>query len=357
MNFKNDIDKIMDSVDIRVDNDMKKKILNQTTQKESRQRVWGTGRRAVVAAMVTVLCVGTVAVGAKELPKLWNSTVAKFFNANEKTQEKLVQKGYADVKETKEESTDVLTTEKNGIRVSVKQTLADKYGIHIYLDVKSTNGLKLTGNRLFDVNDFYVDGKDIYNNQGGGFVQEKYKVSDYEHIYELYGVNDTATDITGKKIQVHLADLIGGDHKLDEDVLVSGDWKLNWTVKGNTTTKTIKLDGSYEIKGVVKGEKHSAVCNLKSLEISPLSFHLTYDCKDWKKVSGELGNTTIPIKIVMKNGEVYARATKDKVDENHVLSGAGFQGDKDELTFFDDFAFDIDNIDYMEVAGVRYEVK
>lgn len=357
MNFKNDIDKIMDSVDIQVDNDMKRKILNQTTRKESRQRVWGTGRRAAAVAMATVLCVGTVAVGAAELPKLWNSTVTKFFKANEKTQEKLVQKGYVDVKETKEESTDVLVAENKGITVSVKQTLADKYGIRIYLDVKSTNGLKLTGNRLFDVNDFYIDGKDIYDNQGGGFVEEQYKISDYERIYKLYGVNEAATDIAGKKIKIHLADLIGGDQKLDDDVLVPGDWNLSWTAKSNTATKTIKLDGSYEIKGVVKGETRSAVCNLKSLEISPLSFHLTYDCKDWKNVSGELGETTIPMKIVMKNGEVYARSTKDKVDEDHILSGAGSQGDQDELTFFDNFALDIDNIDYVEVAGVRYNVK
>lgn len=357
MNFKNDIDKIMDSVDIQVDNGMKRNILNQTTRKESRQRVWGTGRRAAAAVMATVLCVGTVAVGAAELPKLWNSTVTKFFNANEKTQEKLVQKGYADVKETKEEATDVLTSEKNGIRISVKQTLADKYGIHIYLDVKSTNGLKLTGNRYFDVNDIYVDGKDIYNNEGAGFVEKKYKVSDYEHIYELYGVNDTATDIAGKKIKVHLADLMGGDQKLDEDVLVKGDWNLNWTAKGNSATKIIKLDGNYEIKGVVKGKTLSAVCNLKELEISPLSFHLTYDCKDWAKISDELDNKLIPLKIVMKNGEVYARNTKDKVDEDHVLSGAGFEGENEELAFFDDFAFDTDNIDYVEVAGVRYDVK
>ena len=357
MNLKNDIDKIMDSVDIQVDNDMKKNILHQTTQRESRQRLWGTGRRMVAAAMVTVLCVGTVAVGATELPKLWNYTVAKIFKANEKTQEKLIQKGYADVKETKEKSTDVLTVEKNGIRVSVKQTLADKYGIHIYLDVKSTNGLKLTGNRLFDVNDIYVEGKDIYNNEGGGFVQEKYKVSDYEHIYELVGVSDTATDISGKKIKVHLADLIGGEQKLDDDVLVPGDWNLNWTVKSNVATKTIKLDGSYEIKGVVKGETRYAVCNLKSLELSPLSFHLTYDCKNWKNVGGEVENTTIPMKIVMKNGEVYARNTKDKVDDEHVLYGTGGQGANEEIAFFDDYVLDIDNIAYVEVAGVRYDVK
>ena len=358
MKFRDDINKVMDSVDIQVDQEMKNKILNQTTrQRERRQILWGVRKKSVAVAMAAILCIGTVAVGASELPKLWNVTVAKMFNADEKEQEKLVEKGYADIKETKENSADILTAAHNGITVSVKQTLSDKYGLHIYLDVKSTNGLKLTGNRLFDENDVLVNGKDVYSNQGGGFVEEQYKISDYEHVYELYGANDTATDIAGKEVSVHLENLIGGENKLDDDVLVKGSWDLRWTVKSNSATKTIKLNNTYRGSGKVKGKTVYADYELKSLEISPLSFCLTYSCEDWNKVSAEGDRKPVPLKIVMKNGEIYARNTEDKVDDNHILSGAGCWDDKHEVAIFDDFTIDVDNIDYVEAGGVRYDVK
>lgn len=98
--------------------------------------------------------------------------MSKIFNINEKTQEKLVNKGYADVIEMKKNSLDVVTVTKNGIIVSVKQTLVDKYGMQIYLNVKSTNGLKLTGDRFFNRNDIYVDYQDIYCNYGAGFLEK-----------------------------------------------------------------------------------------------------------------------------------------------------------------------------------------
>lgn len=359
MKFRDDINKVMDSVDIQIDHEMKNKILDQTTRRsESRQVLGGVRKKGVAVAMAAVLCIGTVAVGASELPKVWNATVAKMFNANEKVQEKLVKEGYADIKETKENSTDVLTATNNGITVSVKQTLSDKYGLLIYLDVKSTNGLKLTqGNRVFDGNGIYVDGKDVYGTQGAGFVENKYSTSDYETIYELYAANRDEVDITGKEIRVHLKNLVGGDKKLDDDLLVEGDWNLHWTVKSNSATKTIQLNGSYEGKGTVKGKTVSATYNLKALEISPLSFSLTYDCKDFGKVSKELDNELIPVKVVMKDGEVYARTVADGVDEDHIIGGGGSQDEHKEVAVFGDVVLDVDNIDYVEVAGVRYDVK
>lgn len=359
MKFRDDINKVMDSVDIQIDHEMKNKILDQTTRRsESRQVLWGVRKKGVAVAMAAVLCIGTVAVGASELPKLWNATVAKMFNANEKVQEKLVKEGYADVKETKENSTDVLTATNNGITVSVKQVLSDKYGIRVFLDVKSTNGLKLSSvGSVFDGNGLYIDGKDVYGNMGGGFLGNEYDVSDYEAVYEISCINDSAVDISGKEVRVHLVNLVGGPHKLDDDVLVEGDWDLHWTAKSNNTTKTIKLNNTYKGQGEAQGKTNYADYNLKSLEISPLSAVLSYDCKDWDKISAELNDKPVPLKIVMKDGEAYGRTIYDGVDEKHLLGTQGCQDDKKQVFSFGDVALDIDNIDYVEVAGVRYDVK
>ena len=359
MKFRDDINKVMDSVDIQIDHEMKNKILDQTTRRsDSRQVLWGVRKKSVAVAMAAVLCIGTVAVGASELPKLWNTTVAKIFNADEKTQEKLAEKGYADIKETKENSTDVLTATNNGITVSVKQVLSDKYGIKIFLDVKSTNKLNLSDvGKVFDENGLYIDGKDVYSNHGGGALSKEYSVSDYGFVYEISCINESAVDIRGKEVSVHLANLVGGSHKLDDDVLVEGDWNLHWTGKSNCDTKTIKLNNTYKGQGENQGKTNYADYNLKSLEISPLSACLTYDCQDWAKVLAGLNDKPVPLKIVMKNGEAYGRTIYDGVDEKHLLGTQGGQDDKKEVFSFGDVALDIDNIDYVEVAGVRYDVK
>lgn len=363
MNLKKDIDKVMDSVDVTVDECMKNKILERTTRAGKRKVFYGKTRIVVVAAAL-VLCISTVTAGAGRISALWNEAVAKISKTNVKTQEKMVQKGYADVrgteqsdvKETEQSADDVISARNNGISVSLKQTLADRYGIRIYLDVKSTNGLKLTGNRLFEDNDIYFDGKKIGINEGAGFVEDQYKISDYEHIYELYSIYNKATDIEGKEIGIHLGNLIGGEKKLDDDVLVSGNWDLHWVAKSSTESKKIPLSGSYQLKGTVAGKTRYTECRLKTFEISPLSFRLTYECEDWNHISKELEYSAIPLKVVMKDGTVYARGTKDKVDEDHVLGGAGSNTDTEELSFFDEYVLDIDNIDYVEIAGTRYDL-
>lgn len=354
MKFRDDINKIMDSVDIRVDNEMKNEILNSTTRRNEKRGYAGT-RRAMVVAMAAVLCIGTVGVAATEISKLWDETVAKMYNANSKTQEKLAEEGYADIISTGESSTETLTIEKDGAIVSVKQTLADKHGLYIYVDVKLTNGSKLPGGWYFDITDIFVDGDNgFYKSMTAGMVEHKYEISDNQAGYVLYfGLSsDEINDISGKEILLRLGDLKGQNHIYEEEkVLVKGNWDFYWTAKSNSTVKTIKLNNSYTAKSKLDGKNVYEIYNLKEIEISPLSVCISYDSNEEDCNEDQI----IPFKIVMKDGKVYSRLSEKEGFE--LFGNMGYQDEKREVVMFKDYILDIENIDCVEVAGVAYDVE
>lgn len=353
MKLRDDINKIMDSVDIRVDSEMKNEILNSTTRKSEKRRF--AGRRAVVVAMAAVLCIGTVGVAATEISKLWDETVAKMYNANSKTQEELVEEGYADIISTGENSTEMLAIEKDGAIVSLKQTLADKHGLYIYVDVKLTDGSKLPGGWYFDINEISVEGDNgFYKSMTAGMVEHKYDISDNQAGYVLYfGLSgDEINDISGKKMHLRLGDLKGQTYVNEEEkVLAKGEWDFYWTAKSNSNVKTIKLNNSYTAKSKLDGKDVYEVYNLKKIEISPLSVCISYDSneEDYSE------DHNIPFKIVMKDGKVYSRLSGKEGFET--FGNMGYQNDKREVVMYKDYILDTENIDYVEVAGVVYDVE
>lgn len=346
MKYKNDIDKIMESIDIQVDADMRENILNQTTRKKTEKKVLlGMRKKVAVLALAGVLCIGTVAVAANEIPKLWDKTVARLFNVGEVQQEKLVDEGYAKVLEAKDSKEEVLTHTENGITITAKHTISDKYGLYVYLNVKSNDGVKLTKKNIgFEECDIKING-DIYcyDNSGSGFIEKEYAISDYERGYEFYCTNYVEKNIEGKEIQIELKNLTYDETNMNEEVLVEGTWKLKWIGKGCADSKTIKLNNTYTEKGVD--------IKLKTFEITPISYTLNYDCPNWDNFEDD-ESAYIPFKIVMKDGKKYGNME----DTEQFFGGPGMAGSQFER-YMVDKVLDIDNIAYVEVGGTRYEVE
>lgn len=364
MGFRDDVNKVMKNV--KVDDELRNEILNQTTrEKEKKNIVWRVRKKVAVIALVGVLCIGTIGVTAGEFSKKWDATAAKLFGANGKTQEKLIKEGYADIKET-EDKRDEISVEKNGAVVTVKQTLTDKYGIHICLDVKFPDGKEVPGGWSFEDTEILIDGdENMYSFGCCGMVRHEYDISENQSQYWLHYVksDNVAENVSGKEISLHLENLVGSDYIEEEDeVIAAGEWDFKWRLKSNENVKTINLNGSYtnevilEDEKSLEQEKSYEIYHLKSLEISPLSLCIKYESEGVgvRAIGGRISEQGeegyIPVKIAMKSGKIYTIGTTDY----NPIGGWGEYRSKRQIILFDTI-IDVDNIEYIEVGGIRYD--
>lgn len=343
MKFRNDVNKIMENV--QVDYEMTDEILNSTTRKNKKRGF--SPKRVVAVAMAAVLCLGTMVVGVSGVTGVWDNIVGKvkdgILEVDKQQQVNLIDKGYV---YTADE--DEITTSSKGISVSLIQTVADKKGIYVYLKIKSEN-IKLTESMQFwDIR---------IKLEGVGEIQKQMDmitpISDYEGVMEIYGgieaYNDEGTlEFEGKKLEVILTDLedlstaknvINEDGYVEEkvDKIVKSQWNISWIGKGNTDSKVVQVSETMDENG--------NKTKINSLEITPLSVYFKFDYFELKDANYFF---EVPFAIIMKDGTKYEY---DKTGFKDI-----FQGVTQTYIRITN-PIDINDIDYIEVCGTRYDVE
>lgn len=343
MSVKNKMDEMMES--IVVEEELKERIMDRTVRKRKhRFHIWNV-RQSVAAALALLLVLGSVTAVAAGVTGHWNANVAEEFEADKEVQDKLLKQEYARDFTTDRQQGEILQVKDNGVTVTVKQTLTDKYGMYIFLEVEVDKklGIKLNTDRLSIGPHLNSQIKGVeYTNYNAGFVDLK-KKSPYRMGYEFYMLNDDGKecDMRGKEISLHLKDLLQSDDARagKEKVILKGEWNLRWKVKSNN--KTIQIPVNQTVK---KGKNTFVV---KELEISPLSSKLSYQRSGRDDSAEHLGVT-----YIMKDGTKY----NDPENEDSWIDGAGSITEEGQLFGFSK-VLDIDNLKSIMIQGKEIPVQ
>ncbi len=333
MNFKRDVDEIMKN--IQVGDEMTNNILNATTRKNRECRYIRKNIMAVIVA--AVLCIGTFtfAIASDELVAFWNKITDTVSDDNFQVGEEdfLMEKGYIDVDNNVSDTYD-------GVEVTLMQTVADKYGMIIYLHIKSEEinfkKFKNGQNEFRLVNVILEDYGQITRSIG-----RIEPISKHEGVMEIETSLNNRDEMSfeGKRITVKLAELQRIYPK--QKMLKEGKWELSWIGKNCTDSKVIELEHSKTQDGVV--------IPLKSIEITPLTININY----MNQVYDEEGigvNPQFVYTFVMKDG------TKFKIDGYGFDLRGGTSMDSGCRWYFAN-ALNIYNIDYVIVDDIKYDVK
>lgn len=343
MSVKNKIDEMMES--IVVEEELKERIMDQTVRKgKHRFHLWNV-RQSVAAALALLLVLGSVTAVAAGVTGHWNANVAEEFEADKEVQDKLLKQEFARDLTTDRQKGEILQVKDNGVTVTVKQTLTDKYGMYIFLEVETDkkSGIKLDTDRFSFGPDLNRQIKGVeYTSYNAGFMNLK-KKSPYRMGYEIYMVNDNGKecDMRGKEISVHLKDLLQSNdaHAGKEKVILKGEWNLKWKVKSNN--KTIQIPVNQTVK---KGKN---TFDVKTVELSPLSGRVIYnrDGRDEKE-------DYLAVTYVMKDGTKY----NDPENEDSWIDGAGSITEEGQLFGFSK-VLDIDNLKSIMIQGKEIPVQ
>lgn len=343
MSVKNKMDEMMES--IVVEEELKERIMDQTVRNgKHRFHIWNV-RQSVAAVLALLLVLGSVTAVAAGVSGHWDANVAEEFEADKEVQDKLLKQEYARDLTTDGQQGEILQAKDNGVTITVKQTLTDKYGMYIFLEVEvdKKQGIKLNTDRLSIGPNLNSQIKGVeYTNYSAGFVNLK-KKSPYRMGYEFYMINDDGKeecDMRGKEISLHLKNLLQSDARAGkEKVILKGEWNLKWKVKSNN--KTIQIPVNQTVK---KGEN---TFDVDTVELSPLSGKVSYKRSGRDEEAEYLGVT-----YVMKDGTKY----NDPENEDSVIDDAGSTTEEGQLFGFSK-VLDIDNLKSIIIQGKEIPVQ
>lgn len=342
MSVKNKMDEMMEQ--IVVEGELKERIMNHTVRKEEhRFHTWGI-RRGMAAALALLVVLGSVTAVAAGVTSHWNDHVADEFSVDRAVQDKMLAQEYARDLTTGQQPGEILQATDNGVTVTVKQTLTDKYGMYIFLEIEvdKKKGIRLDTESISIGPDLarMIRGVE-YTNYNAGFVNLK-EDSPYKKGYEFRMVKDNGEecDMRGKEISLHLKNILKGDtHAGKEKVILKGEWNLKWKVKSNN--KTIQVPVNQTVK---KGEN---TFDVKTVEISPLSSRVSYRRSGQDESADNLGVT-----YVMKDGTKY----NDPKEEDSWIDEEGSVTDQGEIFAFGK-VLDIENLKSIIIQGKEIPVQ
>lgn len=256
-------------------------------------------KKAVAVACICLLAVGgtTVAAAAHHY---WSRGMEGLLQATDEQQAKLTDQGLATSVE-EEPNLKAMAVTQNGVTVTPTQLIVDKYIAYLtfsvtgydledgkepgFEDVRIDNtefnassgfydGL-IAGEDGFVV---YADGSP-YEEDADGNIIGRYKADDGSLTYQMQlQLNDPSNTIKGKELKVSFKNL-GTLYKTEYTGVLTGEWDFTIPLTGKDVAKTYQTAQKIGDTGIV----------VDSVEISPISIHLTYDLskKDSKADLGE----------------------------------------------------------------------
>ncbi|SHI10065.1 protein of unknown function [Sporobacter termitidis DSM 10068] len=254
-------------------------------------------KKRFLLLLAAVLAIGTLTAGAVYIAR-WNDRLANRFEADETQQSALVSAGTA---ATVEQSASA-----NGLTVTALQTIADKNGIYVLLDIKAPAGTALTDESCFEGVGLQIDGVPGINTSSGFWSDTELsesggeKLPANERYYAIHAHNSNKADINGRAVTVGLTNLMTDKGKLQLEKVLDGKWELRWTLSAPDTSRKFDIDKVCAING------HDVT--VKSLELSPISGTLTLDGKDmlaFKPMLDQLDEPFISY-LLMKDGSFFA---------------------------------------------------
>lgn len=343
MSLRKKLDEYMEN--IQVEDELKQRIYDSTINQNGKShRTAFTKKKIAIIAVACTLCFGTIAVAAAQWSGIWNKSVAKIFRIDEKVQKSISDNGNVQMSEDGEA---IVSDTQGGVTVSVKQVISDKYALYIYLNVTSEKQ-DLTGkNVAFLDTEINVDG-DYIQSIGKMAVEDTMDLSDDGCGFWIYCRKDEEENISEKEVHLKLTNLSSTLESIE------GEWNLSWKLEASQEMKVIDLNNTWVGECKVEGKKQTATVHLKSFEISPISFCLRYDCDRDEFNEFDWIENDIPIRIVLKDGTVYSRPI---LNEGDIYLWTDGTADNEHEIGTMHILFDINQIEYIEIGGKKYNWK
>jgi hypothetical protein len=227
-----------------------------------------TGRRKTIRKRFPIMLAAVLAVlgvtAAAAYVIHWNGKLAERFDASDQQQSQLASAGAVG-------SPDQTVTE-NGLTVTALQTLGDRNGVYLLLDVKAPEGTTLSDSNMFEDPGVTIEGIGRHVSWSGGFMSNFDKTASpsgaaNERYFELRLLNTEQEDWNGKTITLDFKNLQADRGKLDLYTVVEGEWKLSWPLSYTDQMQTFDLNKTYTVNG------HAVT--VKTVELSPLSMTFT----------------------------------------------------------------------------------
>jgi len=204
-------------------------------------------KRFSLAAAVAVLCVLT-ATTALAMSFGWHEKLIEYLNPSEKQMETL--KGAVSAPD--------LTLTKNGVTITVKQTLADSFGVYVLYEMTVPENIEWNDDIKWEFSFLKVPTSKTDETFVGGVSGSEILEQTGNKRTALYHIQSTAPFENGE-IKLNFADLgyynVTGDPKastppkIEFVPLVEGEWELKWEFNYVDTSKTIEVDKPLSING------------------------------------------------------------------------------------------------------------
>ncbi len=227
-----------------------------TLNKTERKKVMKKKFPIILIAVIATLGVTTA---AASYVIQWNDKLARRFGVNEQHQSQLAQNGAVAAANQ--------TVTENGVTITALQTLGDKNGIYVLFNVKAPEGIELTKDGSGISTDVKIEGIKHVSWSAQFSPDNEKPVSPSgiasERYYELWLDNTQGENWNGKAITVEFSDLRDLNKGPNDNIVVTGKWKLSWNLSYMNQMQTYDINKTYMVNG------HEVV--VKSVEISPLS--------------------------------------------------------------------------------------
>lgn len=256
-----DIDEVLNDInkyesfhnESSLEGDEKKRILEMTMKKindESikKSRNVGFSKRKICLLIIASILIFSMVGASVAVIFKWNEKLSNYLKVDKAQKEELNSTGM----EINESVTE------NNLTITAVQSVGDKYGIYILLDILAPEDITLSKDYDFSRIKMKIDGLVAY--------QSKFSIIDAKNNTAtlLVSVN-TSENVNGKKITLEMNDL--GYYNINDDEqfnsVIKGVWNLSWNLNYKDVSKDYKVNRNMKIYG---GE---AV--FESINVSPFS--------------------------------------------------------------------------------------
>lgn len=253
----------------------------------------------------------------------WHTKLLNYLKPNEKQLETL----------NKATNLSEVTVSNNGVTVTVKQTLADKFGVYVLYEITAPENFEFNDNIRWTLNalnlpykqdDYVVFGTYDYT------ILEQDKNKRLELLYY-----ENTAPIESGKMTLYLRDLCeyGSDGtRVTHNTLIEGEWQLEWDFDYKDTGKNIETNiqmGNSTIKGVY---------------ISPMSLCVY--------LTGNISENMLPV-IKFKDGSEIKYN-----EQNENLSFINYLKDEENKIYINKVSWrleniiDLNNVDYIQIDDI-----
>lgn len=225
-----------------------------------------------------------------------------------------------------------VTASDNGVTVTVKQTLADKFGIYVLYEITAPENFKFNDDTVWSIQvlELPYEKTDDYI-VGGTSRYEILEQNQNKRLVLIY--QDITSPLASGKLCLNLSNL---HDRITNENKINCQFKLEWNFTYKDTGKNIEVNQKF-------GDN-----TIKNIYISPISLCVY--------IEGYISPKTQPIVKFKDGSEISYSPEAPNVSFTTYLIDEQNSTYMNKISFRFDKVIDIDNVKYIKIANVKIDV-